>query len=120
MEGLIKPITVEYKVLYGSIKTPEEGITYHTLDTNISVIKVVVQGIKGLNGVTIKAVIVPPQGDKIELPLIVGRAYGEIVEYKALFPVDIQGTYTVELQTKYKDQLITSEPFTYTVEANIG
>ena len=30
MEGLIKPITVEYKVLYGTIKTPEEGITYHT------------------------------------------------------------------------------------------
>lgn len=120
MEGLIKPITVEYKVLNGSIKTPEEGITYHTLDTNISVIKVVAQGIKGLNGVTIKAVIVPPQGEKTELQLIVGRVYGEIVEYKALFPVNIEGTYTVELQTKYKDQLITSEPFTYTVQANIG
>lgn len=120
MEGLIKPITVEYKVLYGTIKTPEEGITYHTLDINISVIKVVVQGIKGLNGVTIKAVIVPPQGDKTELPLIVGRAYGEIVEYEALFPVNIEGIYTVELQTKYKDQLITSEPFNYKVEANIG
>ena len=120
MEGLIRPITVEYKVLNGTIKIPEEGIKYHTVDTNISVIKVVAQGIKGLNGVTIKAVIVPPQGDKIELPLIVGRAYGEIVEYKALFPVDKEGSYTVELQTKYKDQLITSEPFTYVVEPNIG
>ena len=117
MEGLIRPITVEYKVLYGTIKTPEEGITYHTLDINISVIKVVVQG---LNGVTIKAVIVPPQGDKTELPLIVGRAYGEIVEYEALFPVNIEGIYTVELQRKYKDQLITSDPFTYSVQANIG
>ena len=120
MEGLIRPITIEYKVLYGTIKTPEEGIKYHTLDTNISVIKVVVQGIKELNGVSIKAVIVPPQGDKTELPLIVGKSYGEIVEYKALFPVDKEGSYTVELQTKYKDQLITSEPFTYTVLANIG
>ena len=120
MEGLIRPITIEYKVLNGTIKTPEEGIKYHTLDTNISIIKVVAQGIKGLNGVTTMAVIVPPQGEKIELPLIVVRAYGEIVEYKALFPVDKEGTYTVELQTKYKDQLITSEPFTYTVEANIG
>ena len=120
MEGLIKPITIEYKVLHGTIKTPEEGIKYHTLDTNISVIKVVAQGIKGLNGVTIKAVIVPPQGEKTELPLIVGRAYGEIVEYKALFPVDKEGSYKVELQTKYRDQLITSEPFSYTVEANIG
>lgn len=120
MEGLIRPITIEYKVLYGNIKTPEEGIKYHTLDTNISVIKVVVQGIKGLNGVTIKAVIVPPQGEKTELPLIIEKVYGEIVEYKALFPVDMEGTYKVELQTKYKDQLITSEPFTYTVEANIG
>lgn len=120
MEGLIKPITIEYKVLNGSIKTPEEGIKYHTLDTKISVIKVVVQGIKGLNGVSIKAVIVPPQGEKQDLQLTVGRAYGEIVEYKALFPVDKEGTYKVELQTKYRDQLITSDPFSYIVEANIG